>query len=582
MSKPHELPDDQSHSAMQPRRPTPASSSTCKDGLARGRWAPGALMPSEAELVAQFGVSRMTVNRALRELQAEGLVTRAQGVGTFAAPLHRVSSTLTIRDLHEEIEARGHRHHAVVHVQRARTRRRRAGRTAGPGARRAGLPHADRAPRERRAAAVRRPLRQPGLRARLPRAWTSRAPRRRITCSRSAPLWRSAVLDRGRRGRRRRKPGCSASPPRALPRRHAGAPSARRARSRSRAWCTRARATARRQFRAMNSVRRRRRDCRLRRRGATAAAGRASCWPGLRGADWQLRISVAEIEADGPVLVASPACERWFAVLEGAGVALSPAAARARLTPDDGAAALRRRRGAPTVPPARRPDAGPQPDGAPRRRPARDAAPAGARSRADRCAAGAALYAGGAALCDGSALTVPRARLPGASAPPATCWIMRAPRLWMELDAMAPDSSGAMRASPRCDGRAALGLDRRRRAAGRGRAHRLGRRRAPTCPRGTQAAARTSTCGGALVTPGLIDCHTHLVYGGDRAREFELRLQGASYEEIARAGGGIRSTVAATRAASDDAAVRSSARRARALMAEGVTTLEIKSGYGLR
>ena len=90
-----------------------------KDGLARGRWAPGALMPSEAELVAQFAVSRMTVNRALRELQAEGLVRRTQGVGTFAAPLHRVSSTLTIRDLHDEIEARGHRHEGVVHAQRA-------------------------------------------------------------------------------------------------------------------------------------------------------------------------------------------------------------------------------------------------------------------------------------------------------------------------------------------------------------------------------------------------------------------------------------------------------------------------------
>jgi len=90
-----------------------------KDGLAAGRWPPGALMPSEAELVAEFGVSRMTVNRALRELQAEGLVERSQGVGTFAAPLHRVSSTLTIRDLHEEIEARGHHHHASVHLQRA-------------------------------------------------------------------------------------------------------------------------------------------------------------------------------------------------------------------------------------------------------------------------------------------------------------------------------------------------------------------------------------------------------------------------------------------------------------------------------
>ena len=87
--------------------------------------------------------------------------------------------------------------------------------------------------------------------------------------------------------------------------------------------------------------------------------------------------------------------------------------------------------------------------------------------------------------------------------------------------------------------------------------------------------------GGALVTPGLVDCHTHLIYGGDRSREFELRLQGASYEDIARAGGGIRSTVAATRAASDDALFDSARQRALALMAEGVTTIEIKSGYGL-
>lgn len=87
--------------------------------------------------------------------------------------------------------------------------------------------------------------------------------------------------------------------------------------------------------------------------------------------------------------------------------------------------------------------------------------------------------------------------------------------------------------------------------------------------------------GGALVTPGLVDCHTHLVYGGHRADEAEMRLNGATYEEIARAGGGIRSTVSATRAASEDELLRLAAARARALMAQGVTTLEAKSGYGL-
>src|SRR5271165_6013526 len=88
-------------------------------------------------------------------------------------------------------------------------------------------------------------------------------------------------------------------------------------------------------------------------------------------------------------------------------------------------------------------------------------------------------------------------------------------------------------------------------------------------------------CRGRWLTPGLIDCHTHLIYGGDRVEEFEMRLGGASYEQIARAGGGIQSTVNATRAA-DAAALGASARiRAQRLMAEGITTIEIKSGYSL-
>ena len=92
-----------------------------KDGLSRGRWPAGALMPSEAELVERFGVSRMTVNRALRELQDEGLLVRRQGKGTFAAERHRVASRLSIRDLHEEIESGGHAHSATVHLAREET-----------------------------------------------------------------------------------------------------------------------------------------------------------------------------------------------------------------------------------------------------------------------------------------------------------------------------------------------------------------------------------------------------------------------------------------------------------------------------
>lgn len=86
---------------------------------------------------------------------------------------------------------------------------------------------------------------------------------------------------------------------------------------------------------------------------------------------------------------------------------------------------------------------------------------------------------------------------------------------------------------------------------------------------------------GGWITPGLVDCHTHLVYGGNRAREFELRLEGATYEEIARQGGGIRSTVSATREADEESLLKQSAPRLIALLKEGVTTVEIKSGYGL-
>jgi imidazolonepropionase len=88
-------------------------------------------------------------------------------------------------------------------------------------------------------------------------------------------------------------------------------------------------------------------------------------------------------------------------------------------------------------------------------------------------------------------------------------------------------------------------------------------------------------CEGRWITPGLVDCHTHLVFGGNRAHEFELRLQGASYEAIARAGGGIVSTVAATRAASEAELLTGALPRLDALIGEGVTTIEIKSGYGL-
>ena len=95
------------------------------------------------------------------------------------------------------------------------------------------------------------------------------------------------------------------------------------------------------------------------------------------------------------------------------------------------------------------------------------------------------------------------------------------------------------------------------------------------------AALPAHDCQSRLITPGLIDCHTHIVFGGDRAAEFESRLNGASYEDIARAGGGILSTVTATRAASEDDLLQSALPRVDAMIAAGTTTIEVKSGYGL-
>lgn len=100
-------------------------------------------------------------------------------------------------------------------------------------------------------------------------------------------------------------------------------------------------------------------------------------------------------------------------------------------------------------------------------------------------------------------------------------------------------------------------------------------------PDAPAALAREVITTSGWITPGLVDCHTHLVFAGNRAHEFDMRLNGATYEQIARAGGGIRSSVAAVRQADEDALLRQSLPRARALLQDGVTTLEIKSGYGL-
>ena len=103
----------------------------------------------------------------------------------------------------------------------------------------------------------------------------------------------------------------------------------------------------------------------------------------------------------------------------------------------------------------------------------------------------------------------------------------------------------------------------------------------PESDKPVKAAMQERSVEGAWITPALIDCHTHIVFGGDRAEEFEQRLRGASYEEVARAGGGIMSTVRATRKASADELFEAALPRLNALAAEGVATVEVKSGYGL-
>ena len=145
--------------------------------------------------------------------------------------------------------------------------------------------------------------------------------------------------------------------------------------------------------------------------------------------------------------------------------------------------------------------------------------------------------------------------------------------LWLNahLATMAPETGGEDGYGTIRDG--AIGVE-------QGRIAWVGRR-ADLSGEPPSLARNVHDCGGRWITPGLIDCHTHLVYGGDRASEFALRLKGATYEEIARAGGGILSTVTATRAADEESLYRSARPRLDTLRREGVTTIEIKSGYGL-
>ena len=247
-------------------------------------------MPSEAELVAQFGVSRMTVNRALRELQAEGLVDARAGRGH----LRRAAAPRVVH-AHDPRPARGDRrarprHHAARARWRARSRAGAAlAARLGLARRRAGVPHADRALRERRAAAVRGPLRQPGLRARLPGGRLHAAPRRRTTCSRWRRCGRRSTRSRPARRRAQEARLLRHRARRALPGRRAPHRAAAARRSRSRGWCTRARATSSKaQFAAMRPDLRSRSPtvppaalAQRRRRHARAAA------PGRQPHDWR-------------------------------------------------------------------------------------------------------------------------------------------------------------------------------------------------------------------------------------------------------------------------------------------------------